>query len=179
MAARSELENLLRQGMAAVKAGREHEARELLAQVVELDPENELGWLWLSAVVPDSDKATCLENVLSINPSSRPARLGLQSLLGESAQFEQEEEEELEAAESVGASAETWAEPEPGGWTRGGTGRSERRSRTRGAAFRGGGGSHQGWELPEVCGPGLPGRADDLGVWRGCGAWRGVAHGSP
>jgi hypothetical protein len=113
MAARSELENLLRQGMAAVKAGREHEARELLAQVVELDPENELGWLWLSAVVPDSDKATCLENVLSINPSSRPARLGLQSLLGESAQFEQEEEEELEAAESVGASAETWAEPEP------------------------------------------------------------------
>jgi len=114
MAARSEVENLLRQGMAAVRAGREHEARELLAQVVELDPENELGWLWMSAVVPDSDKATCLENVLSINPSNRPARLGLQSLLGESAQAEAEEEE-AEAAEYGEPSAEMWAEAEPEG----------------------------------------------------------------
>lgn len=112
MAAKSEVETLLRQGMAAVRAGRQHEARELLSRVLELDPENEMGWLWMSAVVPGDDRVSCLQNVLSINPSNEPARLGLQSLLDESAQVE-EGEEEAEAAEAEEPSAEMSEEAEP------------------------------------------------------------------
>jgi hypothetical protein len=100
MAAKSEVESLLRQAMAAVRAARPDEAHDLLSRVLELDPENEMGWLWMSAVVPRDDRVTCLQNVLSINPSNEPARLGLQALLDESAQVE-EDIEEAEIVEAV------------------------------------------------------------------------------
>jgi tetratricopeptide (TPR) repeat protein len=98
MVVRSEIEHLVGQGISAAKAGRQDEARELLSAVLELDPENELAWLWMSAVVSDDDKIVCLENVLTINPANELARLGLESLLEKSTAVE-EPEEEAEAAE--------------------------------------------------------------------------------
>ncbi len=69
---------LLRQGIAAVKAGRKEEARRLLMQVVELDEQNEQAWLWLSGVVETvEDRRICLENVLTINPNNAHAQAGL------------------------------------------------------------------------------------------------------
>ncbi|HFD38813.1 MAG TPA: tetratricopeptide repeat protein [Anaerolineae bacterium] len=69
---------LLRQGIAAVKAGQKEEARRLLMQVVELDEHNEQGWLWLSGVVETiEDRRICLENVLTINPDNAHAQTGL------------------------------------------------------------------------------------------------------
>jgi hypothetical protein len=74
-------DDLLRQGIAACKAGRRAEARELLQQVLELDERNETAWLWLSgAVVTDEDRRVCLENVLAINPNNKMASRGLQHL---------------------------------------------------------------------------------------------------
>ncbi|MFN8502655.1 tetratricopeptide repeat protein [Kouleothrix sp.] len=72
------IETLLRQGIAAAKAGQRDEARQLLTRVVESDERSELGWLWLSGVVDDpADIRTCLQNVLDLNPDSAPAKKGL------------------------------------------------------------------------------------------------------
>jgi hypothetical protein len=74
-------DELLRQGIAACKAGRKAEARELLQQFLELDDHNETAWLWLSgAVDTDEDRRICLENVLAINPDNKMASRGLQHL---------------------------------------------------------------------------------------------------
>ena len=75
------VDDLLRQGIAAINEGRREEARDLLAQVVKQDPNNEMAWLWLSGVV-DTDKGRriCLENVLAINPNNGIAQRGLEAL---------------------------------------------------------------------------------------------------
>lgn len=72
---------LLRDGIAAVKAGRLAQARSLLMQVVERDEANEKAWLWLSgAVESDDDRRICLENVLTLNPNNAAAQRGLSRL---------------------------------------------------------------------------------------------------
>lgn len=80
------VEAMVREGIAAVRASKKEEGRALLTKAVELDPYNEDGWLWLSGVVegPD-DQRTCLENVLAINPSNEKARQGLDFLSGKPA----------------------------------------------------------------------------------------------
>ena len=73
--------DLLKQGIAALRAGRKAEARQKLMQVVELDEENEQAWLWLSGVVEsNADRRVCLENVLTINPTNAAAQKGLHLL---------------------------------------------------------------------------------------------------
>ena len=75
-------EYTLRRGVAALKAGRKAEARSVLAQVIEQDESNEMGWLWLSrAAVHDTDRRVCFERVLAINPDNKAARRGLESLI--------------------------------------------------------------------------------------------------
>jgi hypothetical protein len=70
---------MVREGIHALKEGNKDEARALLMKAVEIDQLNEEGWLWLSAVVDSiEDQATCLENVLAINPSNERARQGMQ-----------------------------------------------------------------------------------------------------
>jgi hypothetical protein len=68
----------LEAGIAAAKAGKKPEAKRLLNQVVERDPDNEFAWLWLSAVVSGIDRQReCLHQVLKINPNNGYARHGL------------------------------------------------------------------------------------------------------
>jgi len=75
-------DDLLKQGIAALKAGHKVEARRLLMQIVEHDKHNELAWLWLSgAVDTDEERCACLENVLAINPNNSGAKRGLEYLL--------------------------------------------------------------------------------------------------
>lgn len=72
------MEDLLRQGIAAAKAGQREHARELLMRVVEQDEESALAWLWLSSVVDSlDDQEICLENVLALDPDNDAARKGL------------------------------------------------------------------------------------------------------
>jgi tetratricopeptide (TPR) repeat protein len=62
----------LRQAIQAAKAGRRAEAQQLLLQLVEQDPRQEMAWLWLSELVKDpQDKIVALENALALN--YRPA----------------------------------------------------------------------------------------------------------
>ena len=53
-------------------------ARELLLQVVEQDRTNAHAWLWLSTVIDNlTDKSTCLNNVLALDPDNEQALAGL------------------------------------------------------------------------------------------------------
>jgi hypothetical protein len=77
-----EIDQLLKRGIAALKAGRRKEAHRLLTQVVERDERNETAWLWLSgAVETDEERRVCLENALVINPENTQARRGLELLV--------------------------------------------------------------------------------------------------
>ena len=71
-------QQLLRQGIAASRAGQSQDAKRLLRQAIELDPDNESAWLWLSGVVDSlSERQHCLEQVLRLNPGNAHARAGL------------------------------------------------------------------------------------------------------
>lgn len=72
------VEGLIREGVAALKAGRKDEAFEILTRATEVDERNEDAWLWLSAVVDNlENQQICLENVLAINPGNERALQGL------------------------------------------------------------------------------------------------------
>jgi ketosteroid isomerase-like protein len=72
---------LVQQGIAAYKAGRKQEARDLLTRAVDLDPDNEGAWLWLSGVVDtDEERLACLAEVLAINPDNATAQRGMDLL---------------------------------------------------------------------------------------------------
>jgi hypothetical protein len=73
---------LLRQGLDAARAGQTTEARELLLRVVEIEPRNEMAWMWLTGLVDDlEDKIIACENVLTINPANDKVRAYLDRLL--------------------------------------------------------------------------------------------------
>jgi len=68
----------LREGIAAVKAGQNERAHDLLIRVVARDEQNAQAWLWLSGVVESlEDRRVCLKNVLDIDPDNATARKGL------------------------------------------------------------------------------------------------------
>jgi twitching motility two-component system response regulator PilG len=72
--------SLLRDGIAAAKAGDKALTRRLLREAVYLEPENEVAWLWLAGVAESpQDALVSLERVLEINPNNERAREGLKS----------------------------------------------------------------------------------------------------
>ena len=74
-------DELMKQGIAAYKAGSKAEARSLFQEVLKLDRYNETTWLWLISVVEtDDERIACLERVLEINPANDKARRGLERL---------------------------------------------------------------------------------------------------
>ncbi|MBI3243849.1 MAG: hypothetical protein HYZ49_16315 [Chloroflexi bacterium] len=70
-AVRQRQKTLLAEAEAAKAAGRTHEARELLLQLVDEYENNETAWLMLSEMVDDvSDQIMALENALTVNPQN-------------------------------------------------------------------------------------------------------------
>ncbi len=77
----SEGERWLKAGMTAARSGDQEKGRQLLLQVIEVDEENEMAWLWLSGVADtDEERRICLDNVLAINPDNQAAKKGLAQL---------------------------------------------------------------------------------------------------
>src|SRR5438105_15904979 len=75
------VDSMVQEGIAAIKAGRKSDAKAVLMKAVELDEQNEQAWLWLSACVDTTDEQQiCLENVLAINPANEKARKGLAAI---------------------------------------------------------------------------------------------------
>jgi len=63
------------------KTGQREQARTMLMELVEDNPEHELAWLWLSELVEDlEDKIIALENALTINPQRSQAQTRLRQL---------------------------------------------------------------------------------------------------
>lgn len=54
----------------AIKAGNKQLGQQLLAQILQSDPNNEQAWLWMSAVVDEDKRKYCIERVLRINPNN-------------------------------------------------------------------------------------------------------------
>jgi len=76
-----DIDNLLKEGIAAVKAGQCTRARALLKEVLRQRPRDITAWLWLSgAVGTDDERRQCLERVLEIEPNNPHAKKGLQRL---------------------------------------------------------------------------------------------------
>lgn len=73
---------LLQEGVAAAKVGNKAEARVMLAQVTEIDPHNELAWLWLAYLAEVPDQAiSYLRHLLEIAPDNEQALSGLKKAL--------------------------------------------------------------------------------------------------
>lgn len=72
---------VLRRAIQAARGGRKAEARDLLIKLVEVEPQNELAWMWLSGLVDSlEDRIIACENVLTINPANERVRSYLQQL---------------------------------------------------------------------------------------------------
>jgi twitching motility two-component system response regulator PilG len=72
--------NLLREGIEAAKSGDKAKTRQLLTQVTQLDPRNEVAWMWLASVAEDPvSTLNCLRQVLSINPQQARALSALKT----------------------------------------------------------------------------------------------------
>jgi tetratricopeptide (TPR) repeat protein len=73
--------DLLQTAIQAARDGRKIEARDLLIKIVEVDPQNEMAWMWLSGLVDSlEDRIIACENVLSINPGNEKFRAYLDKL---------------------------------------------------------------------------------------------------
>lgn len=70
--------NLILEGIDAARSGNRTLAYKLLREATELDPDGELGWLWLAGVSESPQEAAgYLERVLAINPQNEHAISGL------------------------------------------------------------------------------------------------------
>jgi endonuclease YncB( thermonuclease family) len=68
----------LQQAIQAIKAGDKARGRELLADIIQSDLNNELAWLWFSSVAnSEAEQRKALEQVLKINPDNKAAQRGL------------------------------------------------------------------------------------------------------
>jgi len=89
------MEELLNAGIAAAKAKDEVKAIKLLTDVVQTDPNSELGWLWLGLCVSIPERREyCFRKVLRINPNNAEARRQIE-LLEQQAVNSREETETL------------------------------------------------------------------------------------
>ncbi|PJF44407.1 MAG: hypothetical protein CUN55_04190 [Phototrophicales bacterium] len=78
--AEDRVKELLKQGIAAAKAGQNQQAFEILQRVVKIEPRNENAWLWLSSVARnDQERIFCLKQLYAINPQHELAIKGLKA----------------------------------------------------------------------------------------------------
>jgi len=79
--AHDSVQEKLKLGIEAARRGDKAAAQILLRQVVAIDADNELAWMWLaSAVESVSERRACLERALEINPDNTRAREALNRL---------------------------------------------------------------------------------------------------
>ncbi len=79
----SENEELLNQGISAVRAGNKREGARILAQVVRAEPQSDEAWFYLAAATDQPGEAkACLDRVLRINPNHTRARQALEVING-------------------------------------------------------------------------------------------------
>jgi twitching motility two-component system response regulator PilG len=94
---------LLKDGIAAARAGNKVLTRQLLAEVTHLEPRNETAWLWLAGVAESPREALGhLRRVLEINPGSERARSALKTVRVEAGIAAAQAQEKAEARALLG-----------------------------------------------------------------------------
>jgi tetratricopeptide (TPR) repeat protein len=107
---KAEAERLFQRGVAAARGGQRRVAAGLLSRAVQLDPDHERGWLWLSGVLDDPQQiAFCLRSVLTINPHNERAQQGL-AWLEQRAQTASQTEQYAEEVEEIESEPEADSE---------------------------------------------------------------------
>ncbi len=93
----TETQDLLREGIAAARAGDKEEAFRLLTRVTEREDDNAEAWLWLSSVTDTlADKLVYLEQAVELAPDNVEARAALERVRKKQpARAPMEEEETL------------------------------------------------------------------------------------
>lgn len=76
-------DDLLSQGIAAIKAGNVQQARQLLDGAIKQNPNDERGWGWFYNVAAnDEERLRCIKQVLRINPNNKKAKEIYDKLIG-------------------------------------------------------------------------------------------------
>ena len=76
------MDDLLRSGIRAYKAGKRDEARKIFITVVKQSPDSEQAWGWMSNVCnTDQERIHCLKQVLRINPQNEKVQQRIDVLL--------------------------------------------------------------------------------------------------
>lgn len=89
--------DLLRKAIQAARSGRELTARDLFQDVVRLDPNNEIAWMWLSGLLDSlEDRLAACEQVLFLNPRNASMRAYYEKLLAEQKAIQERKRAELE-----------------------------------------------------------------------------------
>jgi hypothetical protein len=71
----------LQDAIDAIQGGDLAAGKQLLAKLLQQDPNDEAAWIWMSGTIDDIDQRRyCLEKVLAINPDNPTARAGLSRL---------------------------------------------------------------------------------------------------
>ena len=71
----------LQHAITVIKSGDRHKGRQLLANLLKTNPQDEVAWLWMSSVVDtDDQRRYCLTQVLMINSHNELAQRGLEKL---------------------------------------------------------------------------------------------------
>lgn len=87
-----DLDQMQRTAIALAKGGRLVEARNLLVQLVESDPNREIAWVWLSDLMDSpEDRLIAMENALELHPGYRPYLQRLEQLRAQQDRFHQED----------------------------------------------------------------------------------------
>jgi hypothetical protein len=82
----------LQETTAVIRKGDKETGKELLLDILNHDPENDTGWVWMSAVVDtDELRLECLQEALKYNPDNQMAQKGVAKLrengVGETSSF--------------------------------------------------------------------------------------------
>lgn len=77
---RENVSEKLQQAISSIKSGNKQHGQQLLAQILQAEPNNETAWLWMSAVVDEDKRKYCIERVLKINPNNQAAKQALGNL---------------------------------------------------------------------------------------------------
>lgn len=75
------MQSQLQEAVNAIKSGNTDRAKQLLADVLKHNPQDENAWLWMTKCVTSNDeKRYCFERVLKINPQNQHAIEGIRRL---------------------------------------------------------------------------------------------------
>lgn len=90
-------QDLFKQAVAAARAGREWTARDMFLRVVEINPQHEVAWMWLTGLLDDLDERIyACQQAVNLNPHNHNSKQYLERLLAKKQELLEEERRRLD-----------------------------------------------------------------------------------